>query len=161
MQQGIGTSREITEYRCVALTRDVFAAYEPMFKAHFAEVESWEGIDFRIAVDLYLDAQEAGRLRFFVAFENQIPIGYAIYLVGPHPHCMDSIEATSDAIYVHPTYRGKHAKPFLRYCDYMLAREGVQRIFQTFKAKHDAGPVLLRMGLGYELHELTYARRIY
>jgi len=137
----------------------------PLWEEHHDEIPQ---LDMPLDPDLetYDLMQKSGTLRIFTArlggaadAWDSMLVGYQIFFVMNHPHRRYSLEATQDILYLEPEVRkGIVGVKFIRWCDEQLKAEGVKTIFHQISAKNDFGKIFTRMG--YELMDLTYARRV-
>ena len=133
----------------------------PLFTLHNNTVATHRDIPLSPNYDLYLAAEECGRLRAYVARceKSNNALGYSIYFVGPHPQRKESVQADETLLFIHPDSRGFGPR-FIDWCDDQLRADGVQLVRRNAKAKPDLNfsPMLERKG--YELEELVWTKRL-
>lgn len=130
----------------------------PLWDMHHEEVPQ---LGMKIDPDLtaYSTMQKVGALRIYTARVGPMLVGYQIFYVLRHPHRKYSLEANQDILFLETDVRmGMAGTKFIVWCDKELIKEGVKVIFHQISAKNDLGNIFRRMG--YELLDLTYARRI-
>jgi hypothetical protein len=86
-------------------------------------------------------------------------IGYAAFVVTPHPHCKGSRQALCDALYIADDWRPSQAgTSLIKYCGGQLRSAGVAVCHYTVKPQRDYSIVLRRFG--YEPFEVVWAKRL-
>lgn len=139
--------------------RTLWAEVYPLLVKHWVEIASDADITLAPDIALYEALSDAGMLRVYTARVDAQLVGYAAYVVRPHIHYRDSLQAQQDVLFVLPEHRrGLLGVKLIRYADEQLTALGVQKVYQHVKVAHDFGPVLER--LGYTLIERIYARRL-
>lgn len=134
----------------------LFEEMWPLIQAHYKEIAKFQDIKLDPNFELYMKLDSSGALRVFTArSEEGLLLGYACFLVHPHLHFKNSLQAFHDLIFIEKPARG-HGSKFIKYCDDMLKEEGVEVISYGVSLKHDWGLILKRMG--YESIDTVYAR---
>lgn len=140
---------------------DLWGEMGVLLKQHWAEVAHYKDIPLSPKKEFYEAAERGGALRLFTARQEGVLVGYAAFFVLHHPHYKECLVANQDVLFLTPEVRGKKLGAcFIRWCDEQLKTEGVQVVTQHVKAKPelDFGPLL--EGLGYELMDKIYTRRL-
>lgn len=134
----------------------VMGEIRPLLEAHWQEIAQFPDIPLDPDYEQYARAEAAGQLRIYSARAESL-VGYAIYIVGPAWHYRQSLQARQDILFLLPEYRrGRTGLKLIQYTEEQLQAEGVQVVYQQFKAWLDFSPLLKR-------HLLTgsvYARRL-
>lgn len=147
-----------TQYQIESIV-DLWAEMVPLLRDHWEELAPWQDIPLNPNPEFYGAMETAGMLFLYTARVHGELAGYGIYIVRPHPHSQESVQAYQDAIYVSPEYRRNGiGRGLIVYADRELAREGAQVVYQHVKKAHDFGRLLESMG--YEYVEKIYAKRI-
>lgn len=93
----------------------------------------------------------------FIARDNGIVIGYAMFILSRDLHQRDNIMAVNDAVFIQKDKRPSGAGGrFLMYCDAELEKIGVTNILWHIKPHVDFSGTLKK--LGYSLNEKIYAK---
>lgn len=141
------------------LTAALLEELEPLALQHFKECDPFPELEPDMNPEIYFAADETGKLRIYTARADGKIVGYAVFVVYPHTHYKDSIQATPDLLYLEPSMRqGFNGIKFLRWMDEQLAAEGVQAVYQMSTMRKDIGAVLSRVG--YEPIQVLWARRL-
>lgn len=152
MQFGITFNREPAE--------TVFSELVPLLSKHYNEIAIHCGEPLEPDWDLYRKLDEGGFLRVFTArdsFRDNELVGYSVFIVRPHQHSRQSLQAFSDLLYILPESRGFGVE-FLLYIENMLRKDGAKVIYNSVTPYCDYSPMLERMG--YDLVDKVYARRL-
>lgn len=139
---------------------EVIADALPVLRAHWAEVVTFPRFPFDLDVAGYERLDAAGMLRIFTGRIDGRLIAYASFVVCRHAHYAGSgDQARLDAIYVLPEYRGRYVGMHLiRYCDGMLAAEGVSAVFHGAPVAEPTFANLL-MRCGYRPVETIWCKQ--
>ena len=130
----------------------------PLLERHYQEIAHYADIPLAPDIEQYLAWEQAGILRAYsVRLGMGTLIGYAVYLIRPHPHYRSSLTAIQDILFILPEHRGR-GLAFIDWCDQQLKAENVQVVLHHCKAAHDFGRALMR--LGYEKIDIIYGRRL-
>lgn len=145
------------EFAQEEITKELNEELTPLIESNFAETDEFPDIERVKNPLVYLNNKQAFRL--YTARDNGSPIAYAIYIVQPHPHYENSLQAQQDLIYMYPNYRkGMTGYLFLKWCDEQLKAEGVSIVYQFTGLRRDISAVFTR--LGYSKIQSMYARRL-
>jgi len=137
--------------------RDVWRESLPLMHEHWDEIAHYKDIPLDPDFEQYKFLDDNKILRVFTIREEGKLIGYALFFVKPNIHYKSSLQAFQDVIFISKKYRGI-GKKFIKWCDEMLSREGVQIVHHHVKKDHNFGPLLNRMN--YELVDLIYSKRL-
>ncbi len=128
---------------------------------HWREIATHLDVPLAPMLDQYEAVEKAGKLRLFLVRDGGLLIGYALYVVAPHPHYASQLVATQDVIYLHPDHRhGGLGSLLLRRCDDALRADGVGLVVHHVKVAHPALGVLLERQ-GYTNTERLYTKRLH
>jgi GNAT superfamily N-acetyltransferase len=134
----------------------VIGEIKPLLEAHWQEIAQYPDIPLDPDYDQYAHAEAAGQLRIYTARADRL-VGYAIYIVAPAWHYRQSLQARQDILFLLPKYRrGRTGLKLIQFTEQQLQAEGVQVVYQQFKAWLDFSSLLKQ-------HQLTgsvYARRL-
>ena len=131
----------------------------PLLQEHYDEIAQFKDIPLKPDFLRYDAIEKAGALRVYTARDDGRLVGYAIFIVGPHLHYKTSLQAVQDVLFLtEKLRRGLSGLKFIKWCDKMLASDGVQVVCQHVKKARDFGKVLLR--LGYRHADTLYVRRL-
>ena len=144
------------------LSEEKIAELFELAKLHNDEVGEFEGSEFTIDTNMYMQLQDMDIAKAFIArdIETLNAVGYIIYLVMPHPHFKDILIAKEDGLFVDKQHRGSMlGYKLIKYADKVLSdKYGVDAITQTATEKFDHSKMLIK--LGYSKIETTYMRRL-
>lgn len=129
----------------------------PLMAAHWMELNPADDLPFCPDVRTYEDCEAAGIFRLFTARREGGLIGYNAFFVRSGLHCKDVLQATHDALWVHPAFRHFTSGKFMIWCDQQLAEEGVSTVSQNSRLDHPIDSTLKK--LGYEPTETVWVRR--
>lgn len=108
---------------------------------------------------MYDVMQKNGTLRVYTARMEGELVGYSIFIVHPHQHFKNCLQASEDLLYLSDECRqGLIGYNFIKFCDGMLDKDGVNLIYHKVTTSKDFSPLLDR--LGYVPVETVYARRV-
>lgn len=126
---------------------------------HFKEIHFLSDFEFNPDIQYYLALENSGSLKFFSVLVNGKLVGYSIYFIRSHPHCIDLSMAWQDAIYLEPSMRGNgFGKELIETADSFFADIGCNVVFNFVSSRLDFGPMLKKVG--YEIIDNMYARRL-
>lgn len=130
------------------------------FQNQFEEAGQFsDKLDFNVNLPQYKILYDKGHLRIVAAWLEETLVGWAIFLMAPHPYHEDEIFAASDVTYVVPEYRGKGVlSALIESTEELLAPFGVQVINWAVHTDFDFGARLKREG--YERETITYGKYI-
>lgn len=140
---------------------DVIDEAMPILQKQADELNANPELPLAVDQQVYENADEAGALRIFTARIDGALVGYACYQVAVNPHYSTSPpQAVQDVIYVEPSARGAGiGDALIKYCNSMLAFEGVNLDYQHVKVAHPSLRKLLEMN-GYEIVEWVLMKRL-
>ena len=143
------------------LSATLLEELSPLFHAHYKEIAHYQDIELDPDLGTYMKVAAAGGLRLFTAREPELGqlVGYAVFFLRHNLHYSQSLQATQDILFLHPSFRKSlRGFTFIRFCDDELRKEKVQVVYHHVKEKHNFGPMLERQG--YELVDVIYAKRL-
>jgi GNAT superfamily N-acetyltransferase len=105
----------------------------------------------------YLALEKVDYIRFFTARLNGQIVGFALFFMDFEIYQKEVQSATQTLNYVTPEHRGA-GYSFMKFCDDILQKQGVNSIWRQASVKRDIGKVYER--LGYALVEMSYLRRL-
>jgi len=147
----------MTRFAVEPLTDALWDELLPLMEQHYREIPQSRDVPFNPHKELYMNSASCGTLRVITARDNGTLIGYASFVVMPHPHTQVP-QAVSDALYVVPSRRGVVGVRLIDWCEQQLAREGVGALYVGASAATPLGSMLERMG--YEMVDVVYTRRL-
>jgi GNAT superfamily N-acetyltransferase len=113
-------------------------------------------LPFNPDYDRYLALDAAGLIRYFTARDRAGELaGFAIFFLDTEIYQKDVRSATQSINYVCAGHRGV-GFAFMRFCDDILKKQGVNSVWRQASAKYDISKVYERMG--YSLIEKTYRK---
>ena len=131
----------------------------PLARLNQLETGALSPDDFKPDRERFLAIEKAGIMPVFTARrEDNLLVGYAVFLVSPHLHYSALVWAMQDVLFVHPEHRGVGAVRFILRQDDALKASGVQVIARYVSARHDYEKTLL--GIGYSPIERAYIKRV-
>lgn len=132
-----------------------------LLEQHWREIAHFPDIPLDVDWGGYRAAENAGALRIFTARRDGTLVGYAVHFVRLAPHYRQSLQAVQDVLFVAPEERGGGVgRMLVEHADSALQGEGVVAVFQHVKAAHARALAPLLQGLGYELVDRVYAKRL-
>ncbi len=134
---------------------EAWGSIEHLFKEQFIETEDADKYDFNPDISVFEAVEEQGRLRTFVAMEEDEAIGYYMVATYPHPH-KDVVTAREECFYVKPEYRGQGVctELFSKVEEWLRDQE-VEIFFVTVKFGQTDS---LITKLGFEPEETVYKK---
>lgn len=139
--------------------QESFAEYAeaivPMLKDYKEEVGEYEQ-EFNPDLERYAFLEQEGLLAFFVAWHGDELAGFATFFLDTEIQQKEVRSATQSMNFVGKKHRGI-GYPFMKFCDDILQKQGVNSIWRQATVKFDIGKVYQRMG--YHLAEKAYLRR--
>lgn len=139
---------------------DVYPETLPLAIQHYHEI-AWnkEKIPLDVDVEKYTLLDEQGILFCFSARDQGNLIGYAFFIVAPHPHYKSTVFASNDVIFIKKQYRGRRlGEDFISFCTNDLVAFGVQVMAIRIKDCLDWSS--LAESIGFESVESTYLKWI-
>ncbi len=139
---------------------DILDEFVPFTQKAWDEVSQLRDT-FKLDPDIesYLLLDDAGMLRLYTMREgdDNLLVGYALYIIQPVLHCKGSFQAVSDVMYIEPEYRG-NGYTLLNLVQEDLKKEGVKWFSFTVKAWLDSGKLAEK--LGCKLYEKVYQKEL-
>ena len=129
-----------------------------LFSEHWNEINLYEDIPLDPDFELYKKLDEMKLIRVFTARDDGKLVGYCVYAVASDRQHKNTIQAVQDLLFITKEKRG-FGMDFIKWCDDMLKKEGVEVVYQHSNKDHDFGPVLER--IGYKFVCRVYARRLF
>lgn len=143
---------------CLEKIKDNLEEVEPILHEHYKEIAHFQDIPLDPDYDQYIQLEDAGVTRFYVARDkDNYMIGYALFFVRHNIHYKTSLQAMQDIIYIRKQSRGIGGR-FIAWCDEQLRAEGVNVVYHHVKNEHNFGPLLEK--LDYKLIDHIYGRRL-
>lgn len=105
--------------------------------------------------DRYLYLDQTGSLKFFTVRFDKSLVGFAIFFLDTEIQQKDVVSATQSVNFVMKGHRGI-GLAFMRFCDDILLKQGVNTIWRQSTAKLDISKIYERMG--YTFVEKSYRR---
>jgi hypothetical protein len=130
----------------------------PLLRKHYHEIAHYKDIALDPDFEKYILLENEEILRVFTARdENDVLVGYIVFIVAKNLHYKNTVQANQDVMFIDHEKRGVGRK-FIEFCDEELKKEGVISVSQHIKAAHNYGTLLIK--IGYELVDLVYSRRL-
>jgi hypothetical protein len=141
------------------MTHELYEEMKPLLLKHYEEVAHFKDIPLDPDVNFYVNLEDHGFLVTFVARDEDVLIGYCVFIVKHNPHYKGSLQGVEDVIYIDPQRRG-FGRKFIIWCDEELKKLGVDVSYHHVKMKPelDFSPLLKK--LGYEYIDGIYGRRL-
>ena len=136
---------------------------EDLLQADWDEIETERDIfPFALDWDHLTTCERRGTFKVVSARRGREILGYAAYMVLPHPHSRNALHAFNDVLYVKPKARGSDGVKLIRTSETLLKGLGVKRIYYSSKIHFPLG---LKTGkllerLGYPVVEFCHAKVI-
>ena len=127
----------------------------PLLEMHYKEI-AWniDNIPLDVDVEKYQALDESGVLFCFSARDKGKLVGYAAFLLHPHPHYKSTMFASNDVIFLLKSHRGKKiGVDFLEFCCAELKAFGAQVTAIRIKDCLNWSP--LAQSIGFESVEST------
>lgn len=131
-------------------------AIKPMLAQNHEETGVYP-MPFNPDFERYLFLAEQGDIAFFTVRREDAIVGFALFFLDQEIQQKELRSATQSLNYVSPQHRGI-GYAFMKFCDDILKRQGINSIWRHAPAKFDISKVYERMG--YVLIEKTYLKRI-
>lgn len=127
----------------------------PILEKNHAETGVYD-LPYNPDYDRYLALASGGHITFFsVRFHGEL-VGFALFFMDTEIYQKEIISATQSLNYVAKGHRGI-GLAFMKFCDDLLRKQGVNSIWRQSTAKFDIGKIYDRMG--YTFVEKSYLRR--
>jgi GNAT superfamily N-acetyltransferase len=131
-----------------------------LINEHYKEVGAYQD-DLEIDVDWekYIALEKLGAMVAFVARDDEILFGYAVFSLSHPMHYKTIKAATNSALFVSKPYRkGRLAIRFMKDIERRFINNGIDKITWYCKATNDFSPILKKMG--YKLEDIAMTRLI-
>lgn len=141
------------EHRVEKFSVELWTEGQELTKSHHEEIGMYGDVDpdiyWYLRNDVWvMTAREEGEL-----------VGYAVYILGSHPHYKDIKIATQDLLYLHPDHRkGLAGVRFIKFQEKCLKVMGIDRIFQSTKRSRDLSNLYER--LGYRETDIMFSKEL-
>ena len=117
-----------------------------------------EQIEFHPDIQKYKKIELNGNLRVYTIRIKKKLIGYAFFMVAPHHHRTQIIQAENTLFFITKEHRkGLLASKFIRWCEEQLFNSGVSQISMRTKVRASFGILLKR--LKYSEEEVVYIKK--
>lgn len=139
---------------------DAREAILPLALENFAEGDA-RNSEAALAInwDMYDSLEEQGFLFLITARDEDELIGYLSLSLVEHPHILGFTQATTDAIYIEPAYRGLSlGKKLLTEAEAALKEVGINWLSVCFRSE-EVGRNLMK-DLGYEQTDVVYGKSL-
>lgn len=139
---------------------DLYPEMVPLLELHYQEI-AWnvEKIKLDVDVEKYNALHDEGILFCFSVRDGGRLVGYAAFLVHPHPHYTSTVFASNDVIFLNKSHRGKKlGADFINFCTDELKAFGVQVVAIRIKNCLDWSP--LAESLNFDSVESTHLKWI-
>ena len=141
------------------LTDELILELTPILEIHRAELQSFPDMKLNPSWDIYKILEERGKLKYIIAREDNIIVGYSLYIIDYNMHYKDFVFATEDVFYVINDKRGSRIGiKLVKYSEKLLKEMGVDVITHHAKFTNRFGQFLEK--LGYKKTETMLAKRI-
>lgn len=149
------------------LTQSLWDEALPLLFAHWKEVAHYQDIELTPDIETYTRLEANGVIRVFTARaprydvppddRSGLLVGYALFIVTPHLHYRQVVQAQNDVIYIQPDQRGTMPLRFIDFCTESLFADGVDLVCHHPKVAHNFGPILERQG--FSPMDVLYVKR--
>jgi GNAT superfamily N-acetyltransferase len=137
-----------------------------LFEAHWREAATDHAVPLDVNWDAYRAFEDVGGVVTITARRGGELVGYAVYIVAPHPRYRSLIVADSDVFFLRPAdRRGRVGIELFRYAERVLLARGVRLLTMRIKLHVRPGrgrstlePLARR--LGYRPIELLCEKRV-
>lgn len=133
---------------------------KPLLPEHWAELAVHKDIPLDPNYERYRLGYEAGMILFMTVRKAEALIGYAIWVVNPHPHYQTHAWALNDIVWLHPDHRGQHLGfSFVKFWEKEFRSRDIAVVHVDTKT---AAPQLLHLlhGCGYETSSVGVEKRL-
>lgn len=120
----------------------------PLLHLDWLEIEHRKDIrEFDPDWEAYETLEQAGILKVFTVRSEGKLVGYYSCIVSSSLHCRGLLQATIDAIYLHPNYRkGLTGYKLIKFAEKCLKEDGVKIILLGTTEVNPIDPLLLKLG---------------
>lgn len=140
----------------VAQVKEIIPKIKELAENHHEEVKDFP-VNLAMDWSTYEEWETAKSLVAFTAHHEETLIGYASMFIFENHHYNNQLEATQDAIYIAPKFRGC-GPGFISFIDQELQARGVKASHQHVKINHDWSKTLIKVG--YQPTETTYTKKL-
>ena len=141
-------------------TTEVMRKMQELYQQHWEEVANYKDqVPLDVDFDLLSRLDEAGKLIGVTAEEDGVAIGYALFIMAPHPHYKSLKTAANDVLFLQKNKRDtgtglKLISESIRICK----ERGANKVTFHIKPDHDFSPLLKRFGFLHE--EMIYGKLV-
>ena len=130
----------------------------PLIYLDWVEIEHRKDIrEFDLDWDAYEALEQAGILKVFTVRSDEELVGYYSCVVSPSLHSRGLLQATVDAIYLHPMHRkGLIGYKLIKFAEKCLKEDNVKIILLGTTEVNPIDPLLLK--LGYSKTEVKFEK---
>lgn len=128
---------------------DIIEEIQPLIAAHYREICAHPDVlTLDPDYDKYVEMCDAGILRIMTVRDNDFLVGYAVCMITPHLHYIDTTFALVDLVYIDQSYRGGTVgyRLFKHMADDLKTDCGVKIISVHMKIKHQFRRLLQKLG---------------
>lgn len=120
----------------------------PLLYLDWLEIEHEKDIrEFNPDWDAYEALEQAGILKVFTVRSDEELVGYYSCVVSSSLHCRGLLQATVDAIYLHPNHRkGLIGYRLIKFAEKCLKEDNVKIILLGTTEVNPIDPLLLKLG---------------
>jgi len=138
----------------------------PLFARHWLEASADLSVPLGFFWPQYEALESAGCLLTATVRRGEVLRGYAVYRLGPNPHCRQLFSAQSDLFFIDRPERGRAGKALFAFAEKILRDREVQEVLygvRTFvkgglRQRRNYGAFF--QSLGCAPIEVTYRKRI-
>jgi hypothetical protein len=106
----------------------------PLFQNHWDEVDLFVDLGMNPNWVVYKELQEAERLKCITVRDDDLLVGYAVWVINPSLHFADYLLGTNDLLYLKPEYRHSEiSKDLLAFSESILKEAAVDVAFINMK----------------------------
>lgn len=139
---------------------DAYPELNELVLDYFAKTEAPEGVPpLDMDWDFYISLERKGLLLLFTVREKAELVGFAMYVMSPHPHHKGLISAMCDII---ATRLGKRNKgigtTLIEAAEAYFRQAEVDMVVHGFRTCYNVSPLFER--LGYKMIEQQYMKRL-
>lgn len=127
-----------------------------LFEANNEELDFFN-LNVDLNTSLYNNLDRMDVLRVFSVREDNVIIGYSLFIIQPHLQHKTHFQASQDVLYIKKDKRG-YGISFIKFCDQALRDEGISFIFRSVPKLKDWSLILKR--LEYKEIETIYMKDI-
>lgn len=138
---------------------DVYPALNTLIKEYFAKtVASEDCLPLDMDWDFYINLETKGQLTLITARDNnKALLGFAMYLVGPHPQHKGKVVATCNTLATRLDKRKQGiGTSLVKAAEAYFKHIGASAIFHGYRTVYNANPLFTKMG--FKLVEHFYMK---